>query len=104
MSAFFASYSIYSYLPYISVFTGTTAPVIAACASLFYGMISFADQQMINSIETLKDGSNQGKLLIKVSTGPFTSNSIIADVKDIRSILSLSNDDLGEDDVEGNII
>ena len=32
------------------------------------------------------------------------SKNIIADVRDVQSVVSLHNDDIGEEDVEGNII
>jgi len=34
----------------------------------------------------------------------FSTKNIYADIKDVASVVSLGNDDLGEDDVEGSII
>lgn len=34
----------------------------------------------------------------------FASKNVIVDVKDVQSVCSLGNDDLGEDDNEGNIL
>jgi len=42
-TAFLTSYGIYSYLPYIAVYTGPTIPVVAACAAGLFGMLSFAE-------------------------------------------------------------
>lgn len=43
VGALFASYSIYSYLPYLAVYAGATMPVIAACAAGLYGMLAFSE-------------------------------------------------------------
>lgn len=43
VGAFAATYSIYSYLPYLAAYLGSTVPVVAACAAAFYGMLSFAE-------------------------------------------------------------
>jgi hypothetical protein len=34
---------IYSYLPYLSVYVGSTVPMFAMCAAGFYGMLSFSE-------------------------------------------------------------
>jgi len=104
IGALAASYGIYSYLPYIAVSLGSTIPVVAACAAGLYGMLAFAEQQKVNTIEVIKDGNNEGRLRINVANSAFSSRYIIADVKDVHSVVSLHNDDLGEDDLEGNII
>ena len=59
---------------------------------------------MVNSIEVIKSGEHTGKLRINVSTSPFASRNIVADIKDVQSVVSLANDDLGDKDTEGNII
>jgi hypothetical protein len=43
VGALLASYSIYSYLPYIAVSVGSTAPIVVACAAGLYGMFAFAE-------------------------------------------------------------
>jgi hypothetical protein len=43
-------------------------------------------------------------LRINVAQSAFTSKNIIADVKDVRSVVSLANDDIGEDNLDGNVI
>ena len=104
-AAFATSYGIYSYLPYLAVYTGPTIPVVGASLAVLFGMFSFAESQTINSIEVIKDaGENQGKLLINIAQSPFVSSTIIADASDVQSVVSLGNDDLGEDDREGNVI
>ena len=104
VGAFFASYSIYSYLPYLAVSLGSTIPVVAACAAGIYGMLAFADQQSVNTIEVIKSGNDEGKLRINIAQSAFISKNIIADVKDVRSVVSLQNDDIGEDNLDGNVI
>jgi len=42
--------------------------------------------------------------LINIATSPVASKSIIADVRDVQSIVSLGSDDVGEEDVHGNVI
>jgi len=43
ISAFIASYGIYSYLPYIAATFGSGLPIFAACASGLYGVLAFAE-------------------------------------------------------------
>jgi len=66
--------------------------------------MAFADQQIVNSIEQVKSGPHEGKLLINVATSTFTSRSLICDVRDVMSVFSLGNDDLGDDNLDGNVI
>ena len=58
----------------------------------------------VNSIEIIKAGEHQGKILVNYCDTPFSQRRIVADVKDIHSVVSLSNDDLGEQDRESNVI
>lgn len=105
ITSFIASYGIYSYLPYIAVYTGgSTIPIFAACAAGFYGMLSLGDSRCVNSIEVIKDGPNEGKLKLNVSKSILLSDNIIVDIRDIHSVVSLGNDDMGDDDNENNII
>jgi len=48
-------------------------------SSSYMGMKTFQERDIVNSIEVVKDGENAGKILLEVSTSPFTSKSIIAD-------------------------
>lgn len=43
VGSFAATWYIYSNLPYLAVYLGSTLPVLAACAAAFNGMISFAE-------------------------------------------------------------
>jgi hypothetical protein len=76
---------------------------ISAFATTF-GLFSFAESQCVNSIEVVKEGENRGKLQIKIALSPFSSKTIVADVADIHSVVSVGNDDLGKEDQEGNVI
>lgn len=62
LGAFAASYGIYSYLPYLAVYIGSTIPVLAACTAGVYGMLAFSDSNSINVIDVIPSGENQGKL------------------------------------------
>lgn len=67
-------------------------------------MLAFADSNMVNVIDVISEGEHKGKLRITINTTLLSTRSIIADVKDVHSVLSLSNDDLGSDDTEGNVV
>ena len=83
---------------------GSTIPILGACMAGVYGMMAFSEQQMVNSIEQLTTGPHEGKLLINVATTAFTSRNLICDVRDVMSVFSLGNDDLGDDNLDGNVI
>lgn len=105
VGALASSLSLYAYAPYLTIYLGTTVPVLGAVVAAFYGMFAFADSQMINSIKLIKDGSDHhGHLLVTVGETAFTSNDIIVDVKDIKSVVALGNDDLGEENKDGNVL
>ncbi len=53
LGAFAASYGIYSYLPYIAVYLGSTVPIVSACAAGLYGMLAFGESQIINTIKVI---------------------------------------------------
>ena len=62
LSAFAASAYIYTYLPYIAVYLGSTLPVLTACAAGFYGLAAFSDNGVINEIRVIEAGDHSGKL------------------------------------------
>jgi hypothetical protein len=104
LGAFASMVGIYSYMPYMAVYLGSTVPVVAMCASALYGMLSFSESRIINSISVIEEGDHKGKLQLNIGSSPFSSYNIIADIRDIQSAVSLHNDDIGEDDVESNIV
>lgn len=105
LSALASSFGIYYYLPYISLFWGgATAPILAGCLAAYYGMNKLNEQQVINKIEIVKEGDYEGYLRINFSKSLLSYNSIIVDIREVFSLVSLSNNDLGEDDGENNVI
>lgn len=105
LGAFATSFALYSYAPYIAVYCGATVPVLGAVFAGLYGMLSFGESQMVNSIKIIKDNSeNNGKLLINVAESAFSSSDIIVDTKDVQSICALGDDDMGDDGSEGNVL
>ena len=57
LGSFLASYGFYSYAPYLAAYMGSTLPVLGAVVAGLYGMLSFAESQIINTITLIKDGS-----------------------------------------------
>jgi hypothetical protein len=100
LGAFASAATIYSYLPYIAVYFGSTMPIMTACVAGLYGMLAFSESYIVNSIQIEEQGEHAGKLRINVGTSAFSSSDIIVEARDVKSILSL-----GEDEVdEGNVI
>ena len=98
LGAFASAYSLWFYAPYLTIYVGTTVPMLGAAFAGLYGMFAFSESQIVNSIKIIKDGSeNNGKLLITVGDSAFTTSDIIVDVRDVLSICSLANDDLGHE-------
>lgn len=100
IAAFGFSFYAYSNLIAISLMTGPTLPIVAIAASAFYGMRSFNEREVVSKIEAIDDG----QLRITVLKSPFVSYSITTHPKNVKSVCSLGDDDLGADDVEGNVI
>lgn len=79
----------------------TTLSITAATLA---GMYKLNESSIVNSIEIVKEGEHAGKLKINVSTSILTSRNIIADISSVQAVFSLKNDDLGEDDIENNLV
>jgi hypothetical protein len=79
---------------------GPVIPMIGLTAGALYGMMQFNEREVISSIESVGDGT----LKITVLKSPLVSYEIRANVKDIKSVCSVGDDDLGADDVDGNIV
>ena len=71
---------------------------------LLQGMTTLQDKNIINAIELLKDGEHAGKLKFNVSVSPIASKDYIVDVKNVQSLISLGNDDQGEDGIDNNLV
>lgn len=70
-------------------------------------MVHLQEKDVVNSISFVRDEASPhvGKLQFNVSTGPLgTSREFFADVNDCQSVLSLGNDDMGEADIESNVV
>lgn len=74
------------------------------CFAGLYGMLSFSESQIVNSISVIENGDHVGKLLINIGVSAFASKNIIASVRDVQSVMQLENDNIGEEDGDGNII
>lgn len=104
LGAFAASCGIYTYLPYMAVYLGSTVPMVTACLAGFYGLYAFAETEIINEIRVIESGEHAGKLQISKSLSPFVSESLIVDVRHIKSVVALGDEELGEDSRDGNIV
>lgn len=105
LTAFASSFGLYTYAPYLAVYFGTTVPMLGAVVAGLYGMLSFSESQIVNSIKLIKDQSeHHGRLNITIGESAFNSKDIIVDVKDVHSIVALGNDDYGEDGQDGNVL
>ena len=64
------------------------------------------EKDMINAIEFVKDEGNKyaGKLKINFQETLLSSKTVIASVNNVMGMVSLSNDDIGEDGVENNVV
>lgn len=94
----------YAYFPYIALHFGANLTTLGISAASLKGMFSFQEKNVINSIEFVKDGEHVGKVKFNISTSPFTSKNVIADVGNVQGVYSLGNDDMGENDLETNVI
>ena len=56
--------------------------------------------QTINTITFVEDGAIE----INVQETLLSSKTIVADVSNVIALASLGNDDLGEDDLESNVV
>lgn len=84
----------------LSLMIGPTIPLASVAIASFYGMYSFADSEYVSAIES---GEN-GELKLTIQKSIFVSYEITTNVKSVRSVCALGDDDLGADDCEGNII
>jgi hypothetical protein len=58
IGAIASSFWMYSYLPYIAAYLGPTVPLMAVCFGGLYGMLSFAESQIINEITVVSSGEH----------------------------------------------
>ena len=95
----------YAYYPYVVLHFGHTLATLLMAGSSFGGIHMFRmNQTCINTIEMILEGEHSGKLKMNVSDSLVTSRDIIVSVSNVHSMISLSNDDMGEDDAENDFI
>ena len=100
VGAFALSYIAYNNMGALSMLVGTTLPMFALTASLLYGMKAFNERNVIDSIEWL----DNGQLRINVTQSPFVTTAYTTSARNVRSICSLGEDDMGADDTDSNLI
>jgi hypothetical protein len=81
---------IYAYFPYLAASLGPTAPLLGTCFGMFYGLMKFSESDDINSIELVTSGEHNGKVRISIAKSPIVSSNIIVDIRDIRTLVNLS--------------
>jgi hypothetical protein len=97
----------YSMFPQFALYLGNPLTTAGITASVLAGMVHLQEKDVVNSIEFVRDEASphNGKLKFNVSTGPLgTSRDIFAEVNECMSVLSVGNDDLGEADIESNVV
>ncbi len=104
LGAFAGAASIYTYMPYLAAYLGSTVPLVSLVAASLYGMLAFAESQFVSSIKVIEEGTHRGLLEVEVGTSAFASKKIIVNVRDIQSVVSLHNDDYSDENTDGNVI
>ena len=104
MTAFGLAGSAYGSFTTLSLMLGPTAPAIGIVALAMYGASSFNERGSITQIDYVAEGEHAGSLRLKIAKSPFMTYSVIAKVKETQSVCAVGDDDLGADDVEGNIL
>jgi len=94
----------YMYFPYFVMHFGQTLTMLGMSGASVMGMLNFNERNIVNSIELIKEGTDAGKLLMSVSTSPFTSKNVVVPVANARSVFTVGSDDLGENDIESNVV
>ena len=91
----------YAMFPHAALLLGPTLTTSLITAASLGGMFKLSDRNQVNSIRL---GESSGDIEFNVSTSPFTSRSLVANIRDVQGVFSVGNDDLGEDDLECNVI
>ena len=104
LAAFAGSAVAYNNLVYLNLYFGTTLPLLGIAATAMYGMFAFHEKASVSLIQVVEEGEHAGKLRVTIQDSPIVSHNILVNVRDVQSIMSVGEEDLGADDVEGNII
>lgn len=94
----------YAYFPLVSSFLGSNLTMLGVTGTSLYGMMTFVENNVINSISLVKEGEHQGKIKINVSNSLISSRDIFADAKDTKALFSHSTDDYADNAVENNVV
>lgn len=98
--SFGAAAAVYSHWLPVTMALGATVPSLGVAAAAVYGMSQFKENNVISAIESAVDGH----LKITIQKSPLVSTTITCAIRDVRSICALGDDDMGADDVNGNIV
>jgi hypothetical protein len=91
----------YAYWPYVVAHIGQGGTTMAIAAACLAGMSQLGFREpTINTITFVDDGAIE----INVQETLLSSKTIVADVSNVMALASLGNDDLGEDDLESNLV
>jgi len=93
-----ATYAMY---PHVALLLGPTLTTSLMTVGSLGGMMKLNEKGYVNSIRL---GKNSGEIEFNVSTSPFTSRNLVAHINNVQGVFSVGNDDLGENDVECNLI
>ena len=100
LTALGLTYYTYTHLTALSLIVGPTLPMLGLIASALYGMNNLNESHTVQSIKYEADGN----LEISVLQSPLVQFKIKCKVENVVSVCSLSHDDMGGDDTDGNII
>jgi len=87
--------------PHVALLLGPTLTTGLMTVASLGGMLKLNEKGTVNSIRL---GENSGDIEFNVSTSPFTSRNLVANINNVQGVFSVGNDDLGENDVETNVI
>jgi len=103
VAAFGIAGSAYASFTTLSLMLGPTAPAVGIVAPM-YGTSAFDERGTITQIDYVAEGEHAGSLRMKIAKSPFMTYSVIAKVNETKSVCAVGDDDLGADDVEGNVL
>lgn len=78
-----AATGIYLYFPYLVPVLGKSIVQLLAVGSLFASFTSFQEQDYVDSIEIIKEGTHKGKVQVQIAKTPFFNTTLICDASDI---------------------
>jgi hypothetical protein len=101
---FAASLGIWAYFPHIALTFGNNLTSLAFAGTALRGIYQTLETNVINSIRIVKEGAHAGKLELNVSTSPIQSKTVFVSMQNAHAVFSMSNDDLGEPDIDNNVV